>query len=190
MPKIKATKKGPKEKKKSKKTHFPRAKKATERKRAHQFNMMEGCLNTLTQEMTLLRDRLDVAENDKKKLHNTHALAVANLGSAGGGGSADAQAKKWRKDFKTTLKFNVGPTENVEEFMRELDHPVQRQARRVNSQMPKVKETKKGPKEKKKSKKTHFPRAKKATERKRSRRLMVSSETCRAGQRHQGSCGD
>eukprot|EP01050_Picozoa_sp_SAG11_P016554 SAG11_NODE_2273_length_3591_cov_12.261741_1_plen_210_part_10 len=32
---------------------------------AHQFNMMEGCLNTLTKEMTLLRDRLDVAENDK-----------------------------------------------------------------------------------------------------------------------------
>eukprot|EP01050_Picozoa_sp_SAG11_P003615 SAG11_NODE_208_length_12354_cov_19.490167_15_plen_105_part_00 len=43
--------------------------------------------------------------------------------------------------------------------------------------MPKVKETKKGPKEKKKSKKTHFPRAKKATERKRAHRLVVSSES-------------
>eukprot|EP01050_Picozoa_sp_SAG11_P004485 SAG11_NODE_288_length_11198_cov_29.339130_10_plen_222_part_00 len=43
--------------------------------------------------------------------------------------------------------------------------------------MPKQKETKKGPKEKKKSKKTHFPRAKRATERKRAHRLMVSSES-------------
>eukprot|EP01050_Picozoa_sp_SAG11_P016800 SAG11_NODE_2336_length_3502_cov_6.183368_1_plen_122_part_00 len=30
--------------------------------------------------------------------------------------------RKWREDFKTTLKFNAGPTENVEEFIRELDH--------------------------------------------------------------------
>eukprot|EP01050_Picozoa_sp_SAG11_P037700 SAG11_NODE_15001_length_591_cov_8.849593_1_plen_64_part_10 len=43
-----------------------------------------------------------------------------------------------------------------------IQSPPKLAKRRVNSQMPKQKETKKGPKEKKKSKKTHFPRAKRA----------------------------